>query len=108
MPVTFGAVGDIIAVGALIKGLIMASNSTRGSQAEYRTLVNELHSLDQVFSQILLLLGSLDGLPMNLQGSANNLSSTSGGKSRDTQVHCPREVLRATRFRLLLQNSDGG
>jgi hypothetical protein len=52
MPVTFGSVGDIIAVGLLIKDLVAALNQSRGSQAEYKQLVAELNLLQDVLARI--------------------------------------------------------
>lgn len=52
MPVTFGSVGDIIAVGILVKDLAAALNQSRGSQAEYKQVVAELHLLQTVLGRI--------------------------------------------------------
>ena len=52
MPVTFGSVGDIIAVGLLIKDLIKCLDGTRGSSSEYQAIVRELQSLDYAFLQV--------------------------------------------------------
>ena len=52
MSVTFGSVGDIIAVGLLIKDLVAALNQSRGSQAEYNQLVDELNLLGDVLDRI--------------------------------------------------------
>ena len=52
MPVTFGSVGDIIAVGLLIKDLVTALNQSRGSQTEYKQLVDELNLLEDVLARI--------------------------------------------------------
>ena len=55
MPVTFGSVGDIIAVGILVKDLVAALNQSRGSQAEYKQLVDELDLLQDVLARIVYL-----------------------------------------------------
>jgi hypothetical protein len=52
MPVTFGSVGDIIAVAILIKDLVEALDQCRGSQAEYRHLIQELRLLEDVLHEI--------------------------------------------------------
>jgi hypothetical protein len=52
MPVTCGSVGDIIAVSLLIKDLVTALNQSRGSQAEYTQLVDELKLLKDVLDRI--------------------------------------------------------
>jgi hypothetical protein len=52
MPVTFGSVGDIIAVCTLIKDLVAALNQSRGSQAEYKQLIDELNLLEDVLARI--------------------------------------------------------
>jgi hypothetical protein len=52
MPVTCGSIGDIIAVSLLVKDLITALNQSRGSQAEYKQLVDELNLLKDVLDRI--------------------------------------------------------
>lgn len=44
--VTFGSVGDIIAVCLLAKSIVEALDDSRGSSAEYQGLINELRSLE--------------------------------------------------------------
>lgn len=48
MPVIFGSIGDIIPVSLLIKDLISALDSSRGSSANYQAVVQELQVLDCV------------------------------------------------------------
>ncbi|MCJ1481229.1 hypothetical protein MMC06_001385 [Schaereria dolodes] len=55
MPVTTGSVGDIIRVCLLVKDLITALDSSRGSSAEYQELVRELWALDRVLLEVELL-----------------------------------------------------
>ncbi|KAH7095385.1 hypothetical protein FB567DRAFT_556608 [Paraphoma chrysanthemicola] len=55
MPVTFGAVGDIISVCLLVKDLVDALDKTRGSKAEYQSLIRELWILDRSLLEIDLL-----------------------------------------------------
>ena len=55
MPITFGAVGDIISVCLLVKDLVDALDKTRGSKAEYQSLTQELRILDRVLLEIDLL-----------------------------------------------------
>lgn len=52
MPVTFGSVGDIIAVALLVKDLVEALDQSRGSQVEYRQLVQELRLLEDVLRKV--------------------------------------------------------
>ena len=52
MPVTCGSIGDIIAIGILVKNLVTALNQSRGSQAEYKQLVDELNLLHDVLTRI--------------------------------------------------------
>ncbi|KAH4905054.1 hypothetical protein HBI80_096760 [Parastagonospora nodorum] len=52
MPVTFGAVGDIISVCHLVKGLVDALDKARGSKAEYLSAVQELSILEKVLFEI--------------------------------------------------------
>lgn len=55
MPITFGAVGDIISVCLLVKDLVEALDKARGSEAEYQSLIRELWILDRVLLEIDLL-----------------------------------------------------
>ena len=52
MPVTFGSVGDIIAVALLVKDLVEALDKSRGSQAEYGQLVQELRLLEDLLRKV--------------------------------------------------------
>jgi hypothetical protein len=52
MPVTFGAVGDIISVSLLVKDLLLALNDSRGPPAEYQAVVRELYILDTALLQV--------------------------------------------------------
>lgn len=52
MPVTFGSVGDIIAVALLVKDLVEALDKSRGSQAEYRQLIQELRLLEDILRKV--------------------------------------------------------
>ncbi len=54
MPITFGSVGDIIAVGQLAWSLGKALNTSRGSAAEYRSLIRELGAFEQAVLQVRL------------------------------------------------------
>ena len=56
MPVTFGSIGDIIAVSLLIKDLIKCLDGARGSSAEYQSILLELQDLDYALSQVGFLL----------------------------------------------------
>ncbi|KAJ4305461.1 hypothetical protein N0V90_000992 [Kalmusia sp. IMI 367209] len=55
MPISFGAVGDIISVCLLVKDLVDALDEARGSKAEYRSVVRELWILDRALLEIDLL-----------------------------------------------------
>ncbi|KAJ4350224.1 uncharacterized protein N0V89_008845 [Didymosphaeria variabile] len=55
MPITFGAVGDIISVCLLVKDLVDALDEARGSKAEYQSVVRELWILDRALLEIDLL-----------------------------------------------------
>jgi hypothetical protein len=52
MSITFGSVGDIISVSLLVKDLILALCSSRGSSARYQAAVRELIVLDKVLLQV--------------------------------------------------------
>ncbi|CAN9314900.1 unnamed protein product [Alternaria alternata] len=55
MPVTFGAVGDIISVVLLVKDLVATLDEARGSKAEYQAAIHELWLLDRTLLEIELL-----------------------------------------------------
>ena len=55
MSITFGAVGDIISVCLLVKDLVQALDTTRGSKAEYQSAIRELWILDRALLEIDLL-----------------------------------------------------
>jgi hypothetical protein len=52
MPITFGSVGDIIAVCLLVKDLVDALDKSRGSKADYHLLTRELWILDRILLEI--------------------------------------------------------
>jgi hypothetical protein len=49
--ITFGSVGDIIAVGQIAVQLVQALSDSRGSTKEYRELMRELQMFDQALLQ---------------------------------------------------------
>lgn len=55
MAISFGSVGDIISVCLLVKDLIDTLDSSRGSSADYQSLVRELWTLDRSLLQVELL-----------------------------------------------------
>ena len=60
MPITFGAVGDIISVCLIVKDLVLALDSSTGSSAEYREVIRELWGLDRALLEIDLLSRTCD------------------------------------------------
>jgi hypothetical protein len=52
MPITFGAVGDIISVYQLVQELVEALNDARGSKAEYQAAISEVQILLQTLQNI--------------------------------------------------------
>jgi hypothetical protein len=52
MPITFGAVGDIISVCLLVKDLIEVLHKARGSKAEYQAAIRKLWILDRALLEI--------------------------------------------------------
>lgn len=52
MSITFGSVGDIIAVGQIAFALAKALTDSRGSAKEYQDLVKELKTFDQALLQV--------------------------------------------------------
>lgn len=55
MPITFGAVGDIISVCLLVKDLVEALDKARGDKAEYQSAIREFWLLDRALLEIDLL-----------------------------------------------------
>jgi len=52
LAVTFGAVGDLLAVAALIKDIITALDDCRGSSKAYRDLVQSMEALAQALQEV--------------------------------------------------------
>lgn len=52
MPVTFGSVGDIIAICLLVKDLVAALDESRGSAANYKEVRLELVSLERALLEV--------------------------------------------------------
>lgn len=50
--ITFGSVGDIIAVGQIAVDLAQALSNTRGSAKDYQGLVGELQAFDKALLQV--------------------------------------------------------
>lgn len=50
--ITFGSVGDVIAVGQVAWALAQALTDSRGSSKEYQGLVKELKAFDQALLQV--------------------------------------------------------
>ena len=60
MPVTFGSVGDIIAVCLLIKDLVKTLDESRGASAEYQEVVRELWVLERALLEVEMLSRACD------------------------------------------------
>ena len=71
MPITFGSVGDIIAVGLLIKDLIKCLDDSHGSFGEYQAVIRELWSLEHALLEVELLF-----LSNQVSGELNALQET--------------------------------
>ncbi|KAF2432928.1 hypothetical protein EJ08DRAFT_584590 [Tothia fuscella] len=63
MPITFGAVGDIISVSLIVKDLLLALDKSRGSSAEYEGIVRELLVLDTALLRVDQLSRTRDATP---------------------------------------------
>jgi hypothetical protein len=55
MPITFGAVGDIISVCVLVKDCVEALSDTNGSTAQYRGVIRELTILEKALLEVAVL-----------------------------------------------------
>lgn len=60
MPITFGSVGDIIAIGQLIKTLVDTLDNSRGSSAEYVALTRDLWLFERALHQVSMLSKTCD------------------------------------------------
>lgn len=60
MPITFGSVGDIIAVCLLIKDLVKTLDDSRGSSAEYQEIIRELWILERALLEVEMLSRTCD------------------------------------------------
>jgi hypothetical protein len=52
MPITFGSVGDIIAVCILVKDCVEALSDTNGSVPQYQAVIRELHILEKALLEV--------------------------------------------------------
>jgi hypothetical protein len=52
MPVTFGSVGDIIAVCILLKDCVDALSETKGAAASYQAVIRELFILEKALLEV--------------------------------------------------------
>jgi hypothetical protein len=59
--ITFGSIGDLIAVGQIAWSLAQAVSSTRGSAKEFQGLVNELKTFNNVLLQVVALWQNYEG-----------------------------------------------
>jgi len=55
MPITFGSVGDIIAICLLVKDCVDALSESRGAAASYQAVIRELYVLEKALLEIDLL-----------------------------------------------------
>ncbi|KAE8447549.1 hypothetical protein EG329_010679 [Mollisiaceae sp. DMI_Dod_QoI] len=60
MPITFGSVGDTIAVGQIAWSLAQALTDSKGSAKEYQSLVKELRAFERALLQIVALWQNYD------------------------------------------------
>lgn len=72
--ITFGSVGDIIAVCLLAKQIVDALDSSKGSASEYRSLVTELRSLEKTLLEVELVVRK-DQNAANIPSSLSELPS---------------------------------
>ncbi|PMD65619.1 uncharacterized protein K444DRAFT_625172 [Hyaloscypha bicolor E] len=63
MSITFGSVGDIIAVGQIAYALAQALKDSSGSGREYQGLVKELQTFDQALLQVVALWQNYENSP---------------------------------------------
>jgi hypothetical protein len=52
MPITFGSVGDILAICALVKDCVDALSDTNGSAPQYQAIVRELEILQKALLEV--------------------------------------------------------
>ncbi|PVH79347.1 hypothetical protein DL98DRAFT_589416 [Cadophora sp. DSE1049] len=88
--ITFGSVGDIIAVGQIALALARALTESRGSAKEYRQLVKDLESFDQALLQVIALWQNYEDSPELIEL----------GKSTKDSIQGWRDVLLAFRLKV--------
>lgn len=66
MSITFGSVGDIIAVCGIVRSFAQALDDIKGSSAEYRAVVNQLNSLEEALDKVKSLSGTFSPHQQNV------------------------------------------
>ncbi|KAI1378816.1 hypothetical protein F4677DRAFT_380686 [Hypoxylon crocopeplum] len=77
MSITFGSVGDIIAVSILVKDFILALDDVRGSASEYQSLKRQLNFLDRALLSVERLRCTTDATPdlISLYATADEIAT---------------------------------
>ncbi|KAL6718360.1 hypothetical protein ACLMJK_004449 [Lecanora helva] len=118
MPITFGAIGDIISLCILIKDLVKCLDECRGSSAEYQAVTRELQSLESALREVEKLLRSCEGtaelitLATTIQACANQCYKTVEGFRQQIDnfqpLHNghPQSLFKKTTFKIRWQISE--
>ena len=100
---TFGAVGDLLALGILIKDIISALDNCRGSSREYQNLQESLTLLDVTLEEIGKAFHDLDRVRIARELHNTGLQSIQQVKNTLTAFHSEK----LHKFRPSLGSSDG-
>lgn len=63
MPITIGSVGDVIAIGLLVKDCVDALSQSRGAVSSYQAVIRELYLLEKALLEIDLLARNYRNVP---------------------------------------------
>lgn len=102
--ITFGSVGNIIAVCLLAKQIVDALDSSKGSASEYRNLVTELRSLEKTLLEVELVVRKNQNAA-NIPSSLSELPSLIGN-CRTSLETLHEEIKKYNRH--LSENSSSG
>jgi hypothetical protein len=98
MPVTFGSVGDIIAICLLVKDCADALSESNGASASYQAVVRELWILEKALLQVDLL----------ARAYHSNADLTAIFESAKTTIECCRKTLEEFKAKIRRYDSHLG
>lgn len=103
MPITFGSVGDILAVSLLVKDIIATLDDNRGSADEVQELTRELVALNGALSEIQRLSRQY-GHVHRITALLNATSATATGCQKMLQTF----NIKLQKYEAIVQNNTNG